>query len=89
MKSKLMSKFKQIVLFFSVVFLFQNCQKEDDLLITDNDQAETYKTVTLDNVLKLKPIVESIKRIRLSTSNIDFRTRQCVNRKYYPNYQYY
>lgn len=52
-----MSKFKQIVLFFSVVFLFQNCQKEDDLLITDNDQAETYKTVTLDNVLKLKPIV--------------------------------
>ncbi|AUC74279.1 hypothetical protein [Olleya sp. Bg11-27] len=53
--------------------MFQNCQKDDDLLTTKISSQTSYKRVSLNQVLKLKPIIESIKNISPIASNVDLR----------------
>ncbi|WP_289044795.1 hypothetical protein [uncultured Olleya sp.] len=68
------NKLKLGVLLLVIVLMFQNCQNDDDLLTTKINSQTSYKRVSLDQVLKLKPIAENIKKVRPLISNIDSRT---------------
>ena len=67
------NKLKLGVLLLVIVLMFQNCQKDDDLLTTKISSQTSYKRVSLNQVLKLKPIIESIKNISPIASNVDLR----------------
>ncbi|WP_289046149.1 hypothetical protein [uncultured Olleya sp.] len=75
-KQKLKHLLKCGILLFGISALLFNCQKEDDNLNTDTFQTETYKTVSLNQVLKLKPIIENLKNVRTNNSNVSLRTSE-------------
>ncbi len=75
-KNKLKNLLKCGILLFGISTLLFNCQKQDDNLNTDGFQTETYKTVSLNQVSKLKPVIENLKKVRPVLSDNSFRTSE-------------
>lgn len=63
-----------ILLFLSLFLCLTNCQKDDDSLNIEINNTKFYKKVSLNEVLQLKPIVENIKKVIPTISNIDARS---------------
>lgn len=66
---KLKKIFKCGILLFGGSIMLFNCQKEDDIFETNNFQTKSYKTVSLNQVPKLIPIINNIKNVKQKKQN--------------------
>lgn len=74
MKNKRLKNYLKLgILLFGMLPIFQNCQKEDSIENEFKNQTDYYKTVSLNQLPKLKPVIENLKTFNKSNTNISAR----------------
>ncbi|WP_281847187.1 hypothetical protein [Olleya namhaensis] len=73
-KTKLKHLLKCGILLFGISVMLFNCQKDDTLEIDKQLQTDYYKTVSLNQLPKLKPVINNLKLFSKNNSNLNARS---------------